>query len=1034
MVGSPKKIHNGNHQLELNPYKFVPLNVNVMNEIDSPLPLGIYKGNNEIKSSRQIEELEPKILNMEIFPTYLLLNSDKTRIPSPKITHQVNDDKQDKISQESSIPSLEKVGLEVILDKSNDLMYIPYSYSHMNRDSIDLNTSQLGSNKYDMSTQDALRQATGATTLEFALNCRAMGIGLYKATAGEITQISINSFTKNCKRILFGGHLFKVIITPYKQREIYDNHAYPIMSLELEDSSESFYGNVIDNKDGSYIISFICKKAVPHRIDILARNGKDPIGGSPYIVEVLPSETCAETSWASGEGLEYYSTNGTLNLFEIHAMDRMENPVKRGGDKFDIKGIGGIKIQQIIDLKNGIYEVYYSVPIRNLEDFKEIRVKLNGRNIKTPIFHPKKKIDESFGINDIEDKCKKSDLFSLLPFDYRSIDVKPTYTLALLLKRLAEMKRTGIDFKISIPNLMPFPPYNDVNELKNILNRLDDGNIDNSIIINDVFLTSELKNYKYNTLNNAAMKLTYHQKILDELSESLRLHCNSGKDYYEKLKVDELKLETELKEITDYQQKMFATYSCLQQGGIDSLPVSFEIEDPEQIRLRQRKDRIFYKKIHNALNEKFNQIKSRTYVFEQERQEYTKSLHDTLVNRQKSIKSAQKSYYKILNELEKKYLQLVKKQIRRQDLYKNLRSESLLVYEGLESKKSIDKNLKDSKIYLLDNQEKEQSTKNDSDKLFNQSSNIEGKFCVKRRYSNYSCLIPSDPSSPAFWFAEGSYLNKVKDKNREEKPNLIDENSWISCPSSVSVTYSTLVQPSQNTNIRNKTRLTKLNTFNNNKELCRTSLSPSPRPPPPRDPMLPSEWLNQVEESPWIKYPPNPSSLSTRGFGNIKTNQPSNNNNNIDYNDYLEDNPKLLSDLMWDKDFIVNLHNDVKTSEDFKVISDTWDKHLDNNRKYRDKVFIGKIKQLEDIPPRPERKSEYVPIDIPEHIQDYNIKWKNLHYTIERKNKDCIPWEFLNELAEMNEIPKNKYSSISDLHKFIVETKCLGSKPTDYIK
>ncbi|OII71171.1 hypothetical protein cand_025870 [Cryptosporidium andersoni] len=1031
MVGSPKKSHNGNSQLELNPYKFVPLNFNVMNEINSPLPLGIYKGNNEIISSKQIEELEPKILNMEILPTYLLLNSDKTGISSPEITHQVkSDDKQDKVSQKNGIPLLEKVDLEVILDKDNDLMYIPYSYSHMNQYSIDLNTSKLATNKYDMSIQDVLRQATGATTLEFALNCRAMGIGLYKATAGEITQIAINSFTKNCKRILFGGHLFKVIITPYKQREICDNHAYPIMSLELEDSSESFYGNVIDNKDGSYIISFICKKAVPHRIDIFARNGKDPIGGSPYIVEVSPGETCAETSWASGEGLEYYSIDGTLNLFEIHAMDRMENPVKHGGDKFDIKGIGGIKIQQIIDLRNGIYEVYYSVPMRNLEDFKEIRVKLNGRDIKTPIFHPKKKLNESFEIDDIkEDKCKKSYLSSLLPFDHRSIDVKPTYTLALLLKHLAEMKKTGIDFKTSIPNLMPFPPYYDVNELRNILNRLNYGNIDDSIIINDALLTSELENYKYNILKNAAMKLTYHQEILDELSESLRLHCSSGKDYYEKLKVDELKLETELKEITDYQQKMFATYSCLQQGGIDSLPVSFEIEDPEQIRLRQRKDRIFYRRIHNALNEKFNQIKSRTYVFEQERQEYTKSLHDTLVNRQKSIKSAQKSYYKILNELEKKYLQLVKKQIRRQDLYKNLRSESLHVYEGLESKKSIDKNLKNSKIYLLNSQEREQSTKSDSDQSFNQSSNIEGRFCIKRRYNNYSCLVLSDPSSPAFWFAEGSYLNKTKDNNREEKSSLIDENSWISCPSSVSVTYSTLVQPTQSTNIKNKTRLTKLNTFNNN-ELCRTSLSPSL--PPPQDPMLPSEWLNQVEESPWIKYPPNPSSLSTRGFGDIKTHQPS--NNNIDYNDDLEDNPKLLSDLMWDKDFIVNLHSNAKTNEDFKVISNTWDKHLDNNRKYRGKVFTSKIKQLEDVPPRPGEKSEYIPIDILDNIQDDNIKWKNLHYTIERKNKDCIPWEFLNELAEMNEIPENKYSNVSDLHKFIVETKCLGSKPADYIK
>ncbi|EEA07857.1 uncharacterized protein CMU_029310 [Cryptosporidium muris RN66] len=1009
MIGSPRKSHNGNSQLELNPYKFVPLNLNVMNEINSPLPLGIYKGNNEIRSSGQIEELKPKTLNMEILPTYLLLNSDKTGISSPEITHQVkSDDKQDKVSQKNSIPLLEKVDLEVILDKGNDLMYIPYSYSHMNQYNIDLNTSKLASNKYDMNIQDVLRQATGATTVEFALNCRAMGIGLYKATAGEITQISINSFTKNCKKNSFWWTFIQ----------------------KLEDSSESFYGNIIDNKDGSYITSFICKKAVPHRIDILARNGKDPIGGSPYIVEVSPGETCAETSWASGEGLEYYSTDGTLNLFEIHAVDRMGNPVKHGGDKFDIKGIGGIKIQQIIDLRNGTYKVYYSVPICNLEDFKEIRVKLNGRDIKTPIFHPKKKVEESSEIDDIkEDKCKKSYLFSLLPFDHRSIDVKPTYTLALLLKRLAEMKKTGIDFKTNIPNLMPFPPYYNVNELKNILNRLDYGNIDDSIIINDTLLKSELENYKYNTLKNAAMKLTYHQEILDELSESLRLHCSSGKDYYEKLKVDELKLEAELKEITDYQQKMFATYSCLQQGGIDSLPVSFEIEDPEQIRLRQKKDRVFYKRIHNTLSEKFNQIKSRTCVFEQERQEYTKSLHDTLVNRQKSIKSAQKSYYKILNELEKKYLQLVKKQIRRQDLYKNLRSESLHVYEGLESKKSIDKNLKNSKIYLSNSQEREQSTKSDSDQSFNQSSNIEGRFCIKRRYSNYSCLIPSDPSSPAFWFAEGSYLNKTKDNNREEKPNLIDENSWISCPSSVSVTYSTLVPPTQSTNIKNKTKLTKLNTFNNNK-LCSTSLSPSS--PPPRDPMLPSEWLNQVEESPWVKYPPNPSSISIKGFGDIKTHQPS--NNNIDYNDDLEDNPKLLSNLMWDKDFIVNLHSNAKTNEDFKVISDTWDKYLDNNRKYRDKVFISKMKQLEDIPPRPEKKSEYMTIDIPENIQNDNIKWKNLHYTIDRKNKDCIPWEFLNELAEMNEIPKNKYSNVSDLHKFIIETKCLGSKSADYIK
>ncbi|KAH8740420.1 dictyostelium gelation factor like filamin type immunoglobulin domain [Cryptosporidium ryanae] len=1078
--------------------RFVQINPTIAKEINLSIPLGIYGGTKKDEHPNTNIIKKSSFMYMEQIPinnfvNYELIDQEKNKLISEKVAVSVTSQIEKKPQE-----------FDTIKKNYNNRKYIPIEYSEKKIFENDYE------NQYSM--KSLIKQATGQITEDVARNCRATGIGLKKAVAGEITQIIIYSFSEDNKIVNYGGYDFRVFLTPFKYTNgIESSDQFSLVSLELMDINETFEGSVIDNNDGTYTVSYICRKAVPHKLEIFDNKKKISIGESPFVVKVSPGKAYPELCWAEGDGLINYNINEEISSFIIHSIDRMGNKLKSGGDKYEVIGVGGIKIQQILDLKNGDYEVLYKVNQCNLDDYKEINIKLFGQDIKTPVFYPRAKFNESQDLYRKRESIYDKKLLNktIIEFDSLSIDIKPAYTLSMVFNHFEEMKKMGNDDDISIPNLVPFPEGKEKENNCEIVRRLINSNelfntkLNDYVILNEKVGSSTLDYYKNVTLKNIANKLQKNEEILNDLSKVIIMHCETAKVHDEKLIKDERKLEMELDEITDCQQRMFATYSCLQQGGIDSLPVSFELEDPEKIKERQKKDRKFYVDTYNSLEKKFEEIKSRKETFEKKRDEYTHKLHKTLVTRQKSIIKTQRTYNRILDELDRIYLQLSKKQVRRQDLFKNLRPESLYVFEGLQNQKIIDKILKKDTI-IISNSTNVKEEKNNGIELENNFKRVMGK---NRKYNNYSCLVPNDPESPAFWFAEASYLRDEKEKlskyiNHEEKItgdltdypqkvkrwDLDEDSRWISCPSSVSITFSTLKTPDiqpikQKGMFKNDVKLEEV-------EKDEESIVKSQK----RDPMLPEDLsqeeldnilkiqkenkriLKKIDKntkqeniylSDWVESPPRPYSIVSffdksldeknkaeflGGMTNPKSDSDEfNENNKLKMENNIDDcneininlinaEVKLLPSEFWDRDFMFNLNKDAKKPEDFERIRNIWKNNLEPNRELRKKIIEERKKFMQLVPNKGNKaRSEFIQDEEGFTENNDNItdnEWGYLHHTFEHDPK-CVPWEFLGEISKMTTIPSKQISK-EELQKYIVESLVLEgdslSKKRDVIK
>lgn len=1090
----------------LNPHKFIPLNSNIAKEINVPIPMGIYGGikQNEANYSKSMKK--SSLMVMEFVPTQQIVKCETSNMQNGDLNYiQVN--KEDVSDQDK----YNLYSFNAIKKHYFDKRYLPNQYNCNDSFMKDLfSTKKI---QGEITIKQLIKQASGIITEDAAKNCKATGIGLKKAVSGEITQVMIYTYSENNQRITYGGYNFRILLTPYKQ--LYDLNGQDqvsFISLELLDMNEIFEGSVIDNHDGTYTASYICEKAVPHKLEIIESKNEIKIGESPFVIQVTPGKSYPELCWAEGEGLKYYNVDETISTFKIYSVDRMGNKTKRGGDKYEVYGVGGIKIQQILDLKNGEYEVYYKVHKCNLDDYKEINIKLYGQYIKTPAFYPVSKFSSNNKQIDKNCEIDQNKLLNktILKFDNLSIDIKPAYTLSMVFKHFNEMKRMGNEIDISIPNLVPFPEEKEsktnreIIKMLGIINESKNFEVSNHMILNDKIRASVLDDYRNNTLKNITNKLIKNEEILNDLSKAIILHCEAGKKHDKKLVKDEKKLESELDEITDCQQRMFATYSCLQQGGIDSLPVSFELEDPEKVKSRQIKDRKFYIDTYNLLEKKLKEINLRKELFEKNRDEYTQKLHRTLATRQKSIIKTQKSYNRILDELDKVYLQLSKKQIRRQDLYKNLKSDSLKVFEGLENQKILDLHLKKNMVIKVNNEGNEIDKHANQDETDNNIKRITGK---DRRYNNYSYLVPTDPESPAFWFAEASYLRDEKDKINQYKKHdddydtnnplgdnpqkikrwdLDDDSRWISCPSSVSISFSNTktpeIQPIRQKGIFKNNNETE-NLIQVQKEVVVGKK---------RDPMLPDNMDeeevkiiiqkdkerknlsikkpyiqkgNNLDDnvSQWVKEPPNPRKIKSfydKSLDEINeklfkvAKEDSNNEENekkIEYEsdlthdyidfDLLNRDVKLLPEIFWDKDFILNLNAGARKKEDFERIKNVWQDQLKIGHEMRKNIEIEKQKLMELMPKKYTNINHLNAMEyhdennLVNNIDDNDIinsKWKHIHHTFESDPRD-VPWEFLDEISKLDTMPSEELNK-QELQKYIVESLVLNGESLTHKK
>lgn len=141
---------------------------------------------------------------------------------------------------------------------------------------------------------------------------------------------------------------------------------------------------VVDNKDGSYDITYTIEKAGPYHLNLMAGPNNKPIGDCK--VKCIPAEACGKNSVASGDGI-HKAKIGEPNHFKIQARDKFNNDIKVGGANIDghVKAPNG-KLVPIVakDNKDGTYTCTY--PDITLDGIHSLEPKLNGDLIKDAPF------------------------------------------------------------------------------------------------------------------------------------------------------------------------------------------------------------------------------------------------------------------------------------------------------------------------------------------------------------------------------------------------------------------------------------------------------------------------------------------------------------------------------------------------------------------------------------------------------------------------------------------------------------------------
>jgi hypothetical protein len=85
------------------------------------------------------------------------------------------------------------------------------------------------------------------------------------------------------------------------------------------------------------------------------------VGGSPFPIEIIAGPVFAPNCKVEGKGLENGRV-GEEGAFRIFAFDKFANPIRRGGDHFDVKIAGPVSISvNPIDCGDGSYNASYMI-------------------------------------------------------------------------------------------------------------------------------------------------------------------------------------------------------------------------------------------------------------------------------------------------------------------------------------------------------------------------------------------------------------------------------------------------------------------------------------------------------------------------------------------------------------------------------------------------------------------------------------------------------------------------------------------------
>eukprot|EP01113_Clastostelium_recurvatum_P015306 TRINITY_DN184_c0_g1_i2.p1 TRINITY_DN184_c0_g1~~TRINITY_DN184_c0_g1_i2.p1 ORF type:complete len:757 (-),score=257.76 TRINITY_DN184_c0_g1_i2:127-2397(-) len=177
-----------------------------------------------------------------------------------------------------------------------------------------------------------------------ATNTRVYGPGIEKATTKELATFTIEARNQKGDPVGSGGDKFDIKVQgPYDQVR----------------------AEVVDNKNGTYTVSYRPTDVGPHTITVQHENKN--VANSPYHVpvEASLSDADADSSNAYGPGLEPGNVEGEPAKFTIQARNSKGTVLSAGGSPFDVEVIGPkdeLADVKLVDNRNGTYSVTYVPP------------------------------------------------------------------------------------------------------------------------------------------------------------------------------------------------------------------------------------------------------------------------------------------------------------------------------------------------------------------------------------------------------------------------------------------------------------------------------------------------------------------------------------------------------------------------------------------------------------------------------------------------------------------------------------------------
>ncbi|CRG93721.1 conserved Plasmodium protein, unknown function [Plasmodium gallinaceum] len=367
--------------------------------------------------------------------------------------------------------------------------------------------------------------------------------------------------------------------------------------------------------------------------------------------------------------------NNRFSNFFIQSYDAYNNKINEGKTTYEVIGLGDIKITEINDLNNGIYEVVYKYlssnnsnngynnNINNSNKYREIRVTLNGFHIKGSPFRIILKNDKNaFLLNKIK---------NLLPI-HNLNTFNPTESILNIMNSYKNIKDSYLNEE-NKTYYMNIYPYYEKNELDKILKKVDN----NLISLMTIPMKEQIFNYiKYMNDDKELVKLkkTLYKELLVANSKMLNCAFIFNEDFEEgkqNLMKDRNLQEQTIKEIT-------LMYKSLKEKNIHTLPFEFAIKDMKlyEQEINNKKKELLEKQ--NKLIERYNILKGKETKFYEDREQITKELKNKYKLHQTIYECSQDALIKNNNNLKRITISNIKRSTKNEKNLLTLKSEKSL--------------------------------------------------------------------------------------------------------------------------------------------------------------------------------------------------------------------------------------------------------------------------------------------------------------------------------------------------------------------